>query len=167
MKLITYPDDSLKKALPEFSFNSGIDAALIERQMIEVMIKNRGIGLSANQVGLEFRVLVMRPQNVAMLPFAMFNPKIVAVSEETVAGEEGCLSFPGLYLPVKRPQSVMLQYLDREGNLCIIELTGIDARCALHEIDHLDGVCFTDKISKLKLDRALKKQRKLNGRTKR
>ena len=80
--------------------------------------------------------------------------------------EEGCLSFPNLWLAVKRPASINAKYLDRTGKECTIELKGIDARCFLHELDHLDGVCFTDKVSKLKLAMAIKKQRKHNGRAK-
>ena len=80
--------------------------------------------------------------------------------------EEGCLSFPDLWLKVKRPKSITAEYFDRNGNKCIIELTGIDAKCFQHELDHLDGVCFTSKISPLKLALAIKKQRKHNGRTK-
>ena len=80
--------------------------------------------------------------------------------------EEGCLSFPNLFLTVKRYEKLTAMYLDNTGEKCIIELEGIDSRCFQHELDHLNGVCFTDGMSKLKLDRALQKQRKLNGRTK-
>ena len=77
-----------------------------------------------------------------------------------------CLSFPNLWLKVPRHNKITAMYLDNTGKQCIIELEGIDARCFQHELDHLNGVCFTDGISKLKLDIALRKQRKLNGRAK-
>jgi peptide deformylase len=99
-------------------------------------------------------------------PFAVFNPKILAVSDEQESGEEGCLSFPGLFFQVKRPYHLVAEFFDRDKNLCIIRFDGVDARCFQHEYDHLNGVCFTSKISKLKLDLAVKKQRKRNGRTK-
>jgi peptide deformylase len=94
-----------------------------------------------------------------------FNPTILNAHGDQ-SGEEGCLSFPNLFLTVNRYKKITAMYLDNAGKRCIIELEDIDARCFQHELDHLDGVCFTDGISKLKLDRALAKQRKLNGRTK-
>lgn len=169
LKLIHHPNDILNQKLPEFDFNSPlIDPFELEEQMINLMIENNGLGLSANQVGLSARVFVMQTSNLkdVVTPFAVFNPKVIAVSPEEESEEEGCLSFPNLFFKVKRPSNIVVEFFDRNNNKCIIRLDGIDARCFLHELDHLDGVCFTSKISKLKLDLALKKQRKYNGRTK-
>lgn len=167
MNLITFPNDILKKSMPDFNFSSNINPEHLEQDMIELMQKSRGIGLSANQVGIEARVFVMQPQLTEdKRPFALFNPIILEVDNEEVLGEEGCLSFPDLFLTVKRPKKIKVQYVDKHQNICIIELTDIDARCFLHELDHLNGVCFTDKVSQMKLALALKKQRKKNGRTK-
>ena len=91
---------------------------------------------------------------------------ILEVNNEKELGEEGCLSFPDLWLKVERSKSLIAKYLDNMGQERIIQLEGLDARCFLHELDHLDGVCFTDGLSPLKLAMAIKKQRKLNGRTK-
>ena len=91
---------------------------------------------------------------------------ILEVNNEKELGEEGCLSFPDLWLKVERSKSLIAKYLDNTGQERIIQLEGLDARCFLHELDHLDGVCFTDGLSPLKLAMAIKKQRKLNGRTK-
>lgn len=168
MKLKLHPEDILKKTVPEFDFNNPIiDPKQLEEQMIELMIKSNGIGLSANQVGLEARVFVMVTQNLKEVytPFAVFNPKILEYSEEKELGEEGCLSFPGLFFKLKRPYKILVEFFDRDNNKHIIELEGIDSRCFQHELDHLNGICFTEKISKLKLDLALKKLRKQNGRT--
>jgi len=97
----------------------------------------------------------------------MFNPSILISDNELVDGEEGCLSFPNLWLKVKRPRQITAKYFDRKGKECIIELNNWDARCFQHELDHLNGVCFTNKISPLKLSLAMKKfkkqQRKNNG----
>jgi peptide deformylase len=111
----------------------------------------------------------MQTQNLkeVFTPFALFNPKVITVSPDSELGEEGCLSFPNMFLMVKRPEHVIVEFLDRNNNKHIIRLDGIDARCFLHELDHLNGVCFTEHVSKLKLQMAIKKQRKLNGRTKR
>jgi peptide deformylase len=163
MKLVKFPNDILKKTMPEFDFEGDIDPRVIEKEMIELMIKERGIGLSANQVGLEARVIAVFPRDTSleMGPFALFNPEIMEISEEEIDGIEGCLSFPDLVLPIKRPRIVIVQYLDSEQNTCIIELKDTDARCVLHEMEHLDGVCFIDKISKLKVEMARKKLAKL------
>jgi peptide deformylase len=167
MNLITYPNNILKQAMPDFDFSSNINPAHLEDDMIELMKNSNGIGLSANQVGIEARVFVMQPQNTEdKRAFALFNPVLLESSQEEESGDEGCLSFPNLFLDVKRSKKIKVQYVDKHQNICIIELTGIDARCFLHELDHLNGVCFTDKVSQLKLALALKRQRKKNGRTK-
>lgn len=169
MKLKLHPDDILQKSVPDFDFDNPImDPKELEEQMIELMIKSNGIGLSANQVGLEARVFVMITQNLKEVytPFALFNPKILQHSQEQEVGEEGCLSFPGLFFKVKRPYKILVEFFDRDNNKHIIELEGIDSRCFQHELDHLDGICFTDRISKFKLDLAVKKLRKQNGRAK-
>lgn len=165
MKLITSPNSVLKTKAVEWDFNTDTEAAALEVDMVKLMIDANGIGLAANQVGILKRVFAIRLAD--QVPFCMFNPKVITVSEEVQTGNEGCLSFPDLWLDINRPQTVEAEYFDRQGKECKITLTGIDARCFLHELDHLDGVCFTDRISQLKLAMAIKKQRKRNGRTKR
>lgn len=168
MQLITHPNKILDQTLPDFDWDNPVmDPRDLEEQMVKLMWQNNGIGLAANQVGIEARVFTMYTRNLDGVtePFAVFNPKILAVSDELDQGEEGCLSFPNLFFHVSRPYHVVAEFFDRDKNLCIIRFDGIDARCFLHELDHLNGICFTSKASKLKLDRALAKQRKLNGRT--
>jgi peptide deformylase len=169
LKLVTHPNPILDKKLPDFDFdNPVIDPRDLEEEMVKLMWENNGIGLAANQVGVEARVFTIMTRNLEGVtePFAVFNPKIIAVSDEQEQGEEGCLSFPGLFFHVNRPYNVVAEFLDRDKNVCIIRFDGIDARCFLHEFEHLEGVCFTSKVSKFKLDLAIKKQRKRNGRTK-
>ena len=169
LKLIHYPNKILDKTLPEFDFNNPIiDPRDLEEQMVQLMIESNGVGLAANQVGLEARVFVMRTEKLqgVFTPFALFNPKIIVTAPEEEVEEEGCLSFPNLFFKVKRPSHVVAEFFDRDNNKCIIRFDDIDARCFLHELDHLNGVCFIEKVSKLKIDLALKKQRKQNGRTK-
>jgi peptide deformylase len=96
----------------------------------------------------------------------MFNPRVLSESSTTQTTDEGCLSFPELWLGVSRPNKIESEYLDKNGNTCTITLTGIDARCFLHELDHLNGIVFTEKVSPMKLMLAKKQQRKYNGRTK-
>ncbi len=169
LKLVKHPDEILNKQLPNFDFSNPImNPYELEEQMVRLMLESNGIGLAANQVGIEARVFVMQTSNIEEVytPFALFNPRILEVSQEENLDEEGCLSFPDLWIKVKRPTYVLAEFFDRDNNKRIIEFKGIDARCFLHELDHLDGVCFIEKVSKLKLDLAIKKQRKINGRAK-
>lgn len=168
MKLVRSPDPILKQVAEDWDFKTDTNASEVEKEMIDLMTSSKGIGLAANQVGLLKRVFAIKLQKHLEVtePLAMFNPKVISQSETLQTHEEGCLSFPDLWLDVKRPTSIESEYFDKDGNQCIITLTGIDARCFLHELDHLNGVCFTDNISPLKLALAIKKQRKRNGRTK-
>ena len=167
MKLITFPNDILRNQMPDFDFENPImDPKLIEKEMIELMVRERGIGLSGNQVGLEARVITIFPRDLSLEsgPFAMFNPVLRAASDEQLESLEGCLSFPGMAIPVKRSRIIMAEYLDSEGNSCVISLNDIDAKCFLHELDHLDGICMVDRVSKLKQEMAMKKLNKLRKR---
>jgi peptide deformylase len=156
-------DPMLYTKLEDFDFDLDIDCEAIESKMIEIMKESKGIGISANQVGFDKRVVVIQPKGRE--PFALFNPKIIEAKEKTV-DEEGCLSFPNLYIKIERDSEITAEYIDKHGKSCIIQLSGYDAKCLQHEIDHLDGICFTNKVSKLKLDLARKRQRKIkNGRT--
>ena len=140
-----------------FDFESREDAKEIETKLSEAMDKFGGIGLSANQVGLDARVFVMRTQNGNK---AFFNPEITKASQETDLLKEGCLSFPDIYLMIKRPRVCEMKYQDAEGNEHSTMLDGVGARCAQHEIDHLNGIVFLQRASKLKLERALKSRPK-------
>jgi peptide deformylase len=157
MQLVKHPNPILKQKSIPWDFINHVNAELIEREMIDLMKTHNGIGLAANQVGLDLRVFVMRTQDGR--EFGAFNPTILNAEEE-VLGEEGCLSFPDLWLDVPRYKKITAMYLDNAGEKRIIELEGIDARCFQHELDHLDGVCFTDSLSALKLALALKKSQK-------
>ena len=126
------------------------------------MMAKNGLGLAANQVELDAQIFVMRPiENVAVTkPFAVINPEIVEVGNESVLGKEGCLSHLGLLLNITRPKTLVAKFLDIDAKECILEFSGIDARCFLHEYDHLQGIEFTDRVSKLKLEMAMKKKAK-------
>jgi peptide deformylase len=163
MKLVADLDPILKQKAENWDFKNHINAAVIEREMLETMRNNNGIGLAANQVGLLRRVFVMKLSDGREI--GCFNPWIMYGDNDQIEGNEGCLSFPNLWLKVKRSPKIMAAYLDNTGKQCIIELEGIDARCFQHELDHLDGITFTEYVSDLKLKMAQKKQRKLNGRT--
>lgn len=167
MKLIKHPDPILKQSAIPWQFETAEDseqALRVEQEMLILMKSANGIGLAAQQVGLLKRVFVMRTQDGREC--GLFNPELLEVNNEKATGDEGCLSYPDLWLKVERSTRLIAKYLDNTGIERIIQLEGLDARCFLHELDHLDGVCFTDGLSPLKLAMAIKKQRKLNGRTK-
>jgi peptide deformylase len=168
MKLVTSPDKWLDREVKPFDFEI-LDAKQIEQQMIDLMTAEGGIGLSANQVALDAQIFVIKPHLLENKePFAVINPIIESLTADTEILPEGCLSHPDLFLQVKRPRGVVAKYLDTDAKECIIELYDIDARCFLHEFDHLYGIEFVDRVSKLKLELARKKQFKRikNGRTK-
>jgi len=166
MKLITFPNDILRESMPDFDFENPImDPIQLEKEMVELMVSERGIGLSGNQVGIKARVITIFPKDLSleMGPFAMFNPRLQAASDKQVEAIEGCLSFPGLVVPVKRSAVVVVEYLDSHGNNAVISLSGIDAKCFLHELDHLDGICMIDRVSKLKQNMTIRKFNKLRN----
>jgi len=167
LKLIKETDPILKQRAEDWDFGLDSNADQLEDEMIDIMIANNGIGLAANQVGLLKRVFVIKLDNGRRL--GMFNPRLIKSSEEIQIAEEGCLSFPDLFLDIPRPQQIDVAFLDKNAQECTMTLSGITARCFLHELDHLNGICFTDNISVLKLAMARKRQNKIrnsNGRTK-
>jgi len=161
LNLVKEPDPILQQKAERWDFEQHVNAAVIEHEMIETMKANNGIGLAGNQVGLLRRVFVMKLSDGREMGF--FNPTILVGDNADVQGEEGCLSFPNLWLKIKRSDKITAMYLDNTGKQCIIELEGLDSRCFQHELDHLDGITFTEYVSDLKLNMARKKQRKLNG----
>ena len=162
MNLIKHPNPWLDRTVRDFDFNT-MNAASIEQDMCHTMIAEKGIGLAANQVQLDAKIFVMQPQNIRgkTKPFAVINPIIQEATTDLVLMEEGCLSFPKLYLKINRPHTIVVKYLDSEQKECIMKLTEMDARIFLHEFDHLYGINFIDRVSKVKLEMALKKQQKL------
>ena len=156
------PHDALVEISSAWNFETDGDARELENNMIEFMLANKGIGLAANQIGIAKRVFVMGSNNIEgfPIPFAVFNPVIKEASLELVLDEEGCLSYPGLFLKLKRPSWIVAEYQDCEGNLKEIRADGYLAKCFQHEYDHLNGVCFVDRVSQMKLNLAMKKIRK-------
>ena len=121
------------------------------KDMFETMYAAEGIGLAAPQVGVGLRVVVLdvRPRDATAEPTVLINPNQLQ-SDEEVLGEEGCLSLPGIVGEVKRPSTVLLEALGVDGARFEVELKGIAARAALHEMDHLDGVLLTDHLGTIK-----------------
>ncbi len=166
MELIYAPSEWLSKAVKPFDFDKH-NAVEIAQNMVDIMDAHKGIGISANQVGIDAQIFVMRPLNNKDVtkPFAVINPIIREVSNETELAPEGCLSYPNLVLRVTRPKELVAQFLDIDNKECILTLNDMDARCFLHEYDHLQGITFDQRVSKLKLQMAMKKARKIEKRT--
>lgn len=115
---------------------------LLIDDMVRIMRNAHGIGLAAPQVGILQRIIIIAPEGK---PTAMINPKILRGEGEQI-GEEGCLSIPGLYGNVARYETIEVEAYDRKGRAHAYELSGLPARVVQHEIDHLDGILFTDKV---------------------
>ena len=157
------PYQSLTEVSTPWVFGVDGDAVQLEKDMCEFMVSAHGIGLAANQIGITKQVFAMGSNNIEgfPLPFAVFNPKILKVSEDVVLEREGCLSYPDLWLSIKRPAKILVEYQTSNGNVIEAEMDGLIARCFQHEYDHLMGICFVDKVSQMKLNLAMKKIRKM------
>ncbi|HEX5574613.1 MAG TPA: peptide deformylase [Gemmatimonadales bacterium] len=132
------------------------DVRRLVDDMLETMDAAKGIGLAANQVGVARRVAVV---DVDGDRFAMIDPRIVE-SEGRATAEEGCLSIPEIYADVTRPDRVVIEALDADGNLYRKDATGLKARAIQHEIDHLDGILFLDHLSLIKRQMLMAKWRR-------
>lgn len=169
MQLIIAPDKILETPVVKFDYDK-YDAPTVSLQMATVMNSNGGLGLSANQVGLDAQIFVMKTvinKQIMSINGAVtvINPSISAISEELETQVEGCLSFPNIYLQVTRPKKILVEFdtLTPDGNSVIHvgqTYEDIDARVFLHEYDHLSGVLFTDRVSRIKRQMALKKLEK-------
>lgn len=148
----------LNAPLPKFDFNNPpVDPVELASDLLKHMRYYRGIGLSANQLGLPYRVFAMEGEP----GFVCFNPTITANGDEEVMLDEGCLSYPGLYMKIKRPQSIRVRFQDPYGNVCIKKFSGMTSRVFQHEYEHMEGQHFVDNVSRLVYNRAKEKQQKL------
>ena len=143
------------------------DLQTLVRDLLETMYHAEGIGLAAPQVGVSQRVLVvdLRLQDEPEKRVALINPRVVWSGDETEKHPEGCLSVPGLEEVVERPRQVRVDAVDPDGEPVAIDAEDLYARALQHEIDHLDGVLFLDRVSPLKRRMLLKKWKKLQAET--
>jgi peptide deformylase len=129
--------------------------------MFETMYAEEGVGLAAPQVGVGHRIIVIDPQEEGSIGFALINPVVIEASQDRERGEEGCLSIPTLKDVVERPSTVIIEGQDPEGGKLRIEADGLLARILQHEVDHLDGILFIDRLSPLKRKLLLAKWQKV------
>jgi len=139
------------------------DLVQLAEDMLETMYRSQGVGLAAPQIGISTRVLVIdvgESDEDDVGPIALVNPQVVEFSRTTDRVAEGCLSIPGMEEVVERPDAVTVTGFTPEGEPVTYELSGLISRVMQHEIDHLDGVLFIDRLSPLKRRILLKKWRK-------
>jgi len=154
MEILTLGNELLRqKASPVKTI--GPEYLQIAEELIDVLHAGQGVGLAGPQVGLMERIFAVHVEGD--IPRIFINPSITETSQETLKFEEGCLSIPGIYTDVVRPEAVKIQAWNEKGRPFILEASGIMARVILHEYDHLDGVLFLDRISEQKRNRLLAK----------
>lgn len=160
MKLLYYPNEFLDRQVKEVDLeNPGFDPAELKKQMVDIMLANNGIGLAANQIGLDAQVFVMGDS--ADNSTLCINPTVLQYTSDTTVDVEGCLSFPNVFVKIARPKEILAKFYNEQFEECVVKIEGYSAKCYLHEWDHLQGVTFKDRVSKLKWDMATKKARKL------
>ena len=157
LALLEENNPQLFEVSEEWDFRIDGSPEELVRAMSKFMADNGGVGLAAPQLGIKKRIFIMG--NFTKL-VACINPKIVSLSDERVNDLEGCLSFPDLFMKVKRPASAVVQYNTVSGELVERELTGFECRVFLHEYDHLIGVTFDQRVGSLSFKMAKDKRKK-------
>lgn len=161
MNIVKYPNPILVERMPDFQFdNPVVDPIQLEKDMLETMYQFDGIGLAANQVGIRARVFVIGHRDFPDSGMAFFNPEIISNTEEIKNLEEGCLSFPGIYVNIKRPTAIKARWQNSKGEFQEGAFEGYDCKCFLHELDHLEGITFKDRVSNLKWALGIKKSKR-------
>jgi len=157
LPLVDCDHEILKTKMDLFNFQEYTqnEVQTICNNLIESMLAYEGLGLSANQVGLPYRVFVLW-SNPTMV---CFNPRIVGYEGSEIYFSEGCLSYPNLYVKIKRPSYVRVRYQKPNGETVTDKLMGMTARIFQHELDHLDGIVYTTRANKIHLERALRNKK--------
>ena len=157
-KILTEPNKILRqKSIPVESVDK--DMQKLMDDMLETMYAAPGIGLAAIQVGVPKRIIVLDIQQKEgqKNPLFFVNPEIIEKSKNLTTYEEGCLSVPGQFAEIDRPDQCHIKYLDYDGNKKEMKTEGMLATCIQHEMDHLEGILFIDYLSKLKKTMIIKK----------
>ncbi|MEM6941683.1 MAG: peptide deformylase [Pseudomonadota bacterium] len=161
--ILLHPDPRLKKVSPPVADLTD-DLRALADDMLRTMYEAPGIGLAAPQVGVLQRLIVVdciKEEGETPRPLVMFNPEVIASSDEQSVYEEGCLSLPDLFADVTRPKTVDVTWMDRDGKAQSETFDGLWATCVQHEIDHLDGKLFIDYLKPLKRQMMTRKMVKL------
>lgn len=159
LEILEFPDPRLRTEARPVTQVTGATRTLID-DLLDTMYDAPGIGLAATQVNVHQRILVIDISESRDDPQVFINPEVTVLDPELGEYDEGCLSVPGFYETVNRPQRVSVTALDRNGEPCTRELEGLLAICLQHEIDHLNGKLFVDYLSPLKRQRIRRKLEK-------
>ena len=158
-KLVPENDPILFQPIEDFNFeNAPVNPNTFASSLVETCKANKGLGLSANQCGFKYRVFVVGHGDNYV---AYFNPKITWQSDVQAHADEGCLSYPNLFLKITRPHQIEVEYQDFTGEKHTAKFEGLTARCIQHEFDHMNGVVFTTRAKPLALKSGLDKRNKL------
>lgn len=153
-----HQNDMLRQQVPLFDFrNPSTNPVELSHTLINTMKDNNGIGLAANQIGVNARVFVIYSEP----PIVAFNPKITYYGDEEVVMDEGCLSYPGVSIKVKRPRFIRVRFQDPYGNVVTKKFDGMASRVFQHELDHLDGVEYFKRANSIHRERFHKKWKKV------
>ena len=167
LPLVNCYDPTLRQVMPLLDFETvpGVKVGYASLSLMKTLKHYNGVGLAANQVGLPYRICAVSNDDDKI--WGMINPIIVEKSNNIVYMKEGCFSFPGLTLEIGRSDCVTVEFYAANGTKMIQKFIGLPAVVAQHEIDHLNGIVFTDLVSELKLERAKKQAKKMIRRIKR
>jgi peptide deformylase len=159
-KLVPETDPILRQPTQKWDFdNPPFDLPEFVETMCETMVKRRGVGLSANQVGVPYSIFVIGHPDTPDDIICVINPKIVDHSENVVLGEEGCLTYEALYGMVKRYDEIRVRFSNPMGDTETTKLTGFTARIFQHEYDHLQGIVYLDRMNRYHKEKAFKQRK--------
>lgn len=158
MDLVEQNNPILTTPCQRFNFTTPpFDPVEFSQELMKCLYENSGLGIAANQVGVPYQIFAMRgaPEN-----FVCFNPRVVDASPQEVLLEEGCLTFKGLFVKVKRPYQVRVRFQTPNSEIRTETFTGMTARVFQHEMDHLEGLLFFNKANRYHRDQGFKKWKK-------
>jgi len=158
--LVSQYDPVLREQCTEWDFSESAEDLF--NDLRDTMCANRGLGLSAPQIGVRKRAFVLGNPEDPESVVGFFNPRVIDTLAEDVYIEEGCLSFPGMFVRVKRPRAIRVRSTSWRGETETFQFEGVTARAFLHELDHLDGVTFVQRASPIHLEKARSQMKKLN-----
>ena len=156
IKVYQYPHETLLQTSTPWTADDRIegydDLERFETDMIRLMLDEKGMGLAANQIGITKRFFAIGHESFDTFQkhAIIWNPQVINASEEKVIDVEGCLSFKDIFVKVERPKTVEVQYETTQGKTRFAKLDGMESKCFQHELDHLEGITFNKRVSKLR-----------------
>ena len=162
IQVYQYPHETLMQTSTAWTKDDSIegynDIEKFESDMIKLMLDERGMGLAANQIGVTKRFFAIGHDSFDTFekPVIIWNPQIIMQSKEKVIDVEGCLSFKDIFVKVERPETIEVQYETTKGQTKYARLEGMESKCFQHEHDHLEGITFNQRVSKLRWQMARK-----------